>query len=166
MITMITMTTSVPMPIYTVIPLIERLRSPACYPREAVQTSPPPPCRCWSMAMARPAFTRLGRPGLYHWQPAMGAGPPARARGGPGLVSSSVEASPICVAAVGAAGSASGFPDAASHTGRSGRHPWFMGPFSLDSRKFQMSGSWPFFVDWRTLRPHPLFTGTDPLADG
>jgi len=38
------------------------------------------------------------------------------------------------------------------------------GPPSLDSRKFQISGSWPFFVDWRALRPHPLFTGTDPLA--
>src|SRR5580704_8197670 len=33
-------------------------------------------------------------------------------------------------------------------------------------RKFQKSGSRPVFVDWRRLRPHPLFTGPDPLADG
>src|SRR5262249_44598936 len=40
------------------------------------------------------------------------------------------------------------------------------GPFSIDSRKFQMSGSWPFSVDCRRLRRHPLFTGTDSLAGG
>jgi hypothetical protein len=34
----------------------------------------------------------------------------------------------------------------------------------LTSRKFQMSGSWPFSIDWRARRRHPLFTGTDPSA--
>jgi len=42
--TMITMTTIVPIPIYTVIPLIQRLQFIRCYPLRAMQTIRPALC--------------------------------------------------------------------------------------------------------------------------